>query len=139
MAKAKDAAEPDAVPADPAAGLDWDAVRDRATDLLKAKADGAEKATAVAGELLARGFPEGAIKSGHLFDLGPENARLGFVWGLNQQGSNKGYFGLFGCDSTVRLYRVLRHKPDTLAEKDGKLEGGNDFVLVDKWTSPVIA
>lgn len=116
----------------------WDDVKARVAGILAKREGGTEKAIAAAGELLARGMPDDELAAGHLFDLAEgANDPVGFVWGLNQQGSNKGYFGVFGCDSTVRVYRILKYKTD-LAERDGKPEGGNDFVLVDKWTSPVI-
>lgn len=130
--------------ADPAPApvpVTWEDIQERAKLALADESVPPPKRVERAGELVARGIPEELTKPGVTFQLG-EGV---FTWGLKKQGFNGGYFGLFTTEATVRLYRVMTFPTaDTgLTEADDgkggkKFEGGNQFVLIDKWTSPVV-
>ena len=90
-------------------------------------------------DVLLRGVPEDAVRVGKTVPLiGPEPAEfktdpqkltIGHVWGIQHHRGDPGYVGVFLSDGCVRIYRVLKFKPDA--------PEGNDYVIVDAWTPNV--
>ena len=140
MAKAKDVVA--------AAGVDprltWDAAILRAAGALVEKGKSRDARWAAACDELMRALPADKIKPGagvvslRLAEAPepgvPEAAKLtGHVWPLD--GSQPGYVGVFLGDGSVFVFRVMHFRPQTIAGE--AITGGNDYVLIDKWTPGV--
>jgi hypothetical protein len=90
-------------------------------------------------DVFLRGVPADAVGVGKTvaliapepaeFKSDPQRLTIGHVWGIQHHRGDPGYVGVFLIDGCVRIYRVLKFKPE--------VEGGNDYVIVDKCTPSV--